>query len=199
MIMAVGVLLVAALVPLGRGEFTRLADVRLHHTWLIATSLGIQIVIISVIPDVGPEGFHVAMHLFSYGLGGAFLVVNRHVTGLWIAAAGGAANFLVIAVNGGVMPASPRAQEIAGWADVEGQFNNSAVVADAKLWFLGDVFAIPAGIPFANVFSIGDVLLVLGAFVIIHSATGSHLVPARWRAVPVEDADAALTEAQPVS
>ena len=35
---------------------------------------------------------------------------------------------------------------------------NSGVLAAPRLAFLGDVFAIPAGWPLANVFSIGDVL-----------------------------------------
>ena len=42
-------------------------------------------------------------------------------------------------------------------------FANSAYVANARLWFLGDVFAVPASWPFANVFSIGDVLIAVGA------------------------------------
>ena len=42
-------------------------------------------------------------------------------------------------------------------------FANAAYVEHARLWFLGDVFAIPASWPLANVFSVGDVLIALGA------------------------------------
>jgi hypothetical protein len=42
------------------------------------------------------------------------------------------------------------------------------------------VFAIPAGWPLANVFSIGDLLIVLGAAWGAHRICGSALVPA-WR------------------
>ena len=50
-----------------------------------------------------------------------------------------------------------------------------------RLGFLGDVFAIPAGFPLANVFSIGDVLIVLGVGWGAHRICGSRLVPALRR------------------
>lgn len=62
--------------------------------------------------------------------------------------------------------------------DVE-QFTNSGVVADPNLLFLGDVFAVPAGSPLANVFSIGDVCMALGVFLLIHAVTASRLAPGR--------------------
>jgi hypothetical protein len=31
------------------------------------------------------------------------------------------------------------------------------------------MFAVPKGVPLANVFSVGDVILVVGAFVVVHS------------------------------
>ena len=36
--------------------------------------------------------------------------------------------------------------------------------------WLGDVFAVPAWLPFANVFSIGDVLVLVGMTWVVHSA-----------------------------
>jgi predicted MFS family arabinose efflux permease len=60
---------------------------------------------------------------------------------------------------------------------VPGEFANSAAVAEPKLWFLGDVFALPAGWPMANVFSIGDLLLLAGAFVLLHRQCGSYIGP----------------------
>jgi hypothetical protein len=43
-----------------------------------------------------------------------------------------------------------------------------------RLWFLGDVFAIPAGWPLANVFSVGDVLILLGAAVASFRVSGTR-------------------------
>ena len=58
------------------------------------------------------------------------------------------------------MPAASSALDRAGLR-AEGGFVNSAR-SDSAVGFLGDVFAVPAGMPLANVFSIGDVLLVVG-------------------------------------
>ena len=44
---------------------------------------------------------------------------------------------------------------------------------------VGDVFAVPDGWPGANVFSVGDALMLLGALLVLHAATGSRLVAAR--------------------
>jgi hypothetical protein len=190
-ILVLGVVLAAALVPVTGGRLTRLADIRIRHVWLIGAALGIQILVISVIPDVGPEWAHRTAHVGSYVLGIAFVVVNLHVPGLWIAALGGGANFLAIGANGGVMPASARALEIAGKTPTPDGFANSVLVEDARLWFLGDIFAIPDGWPLANVFSIGDVLLVIGCGIVVHAACGSRLVPRRWRATDEGHADTA--------
>ena len=106
----------------------------------------------------------------SYALAVAFLFVNRRVTGLWIVALGGGLNLAAIAANHGVMPATNAALRYAGREVVTVGFSNSNAVAHARLAFLGDVFAVPKGFPLANVFSIGDVLLVLGIGVILHVA-----------------------------
>ncbi|HZQ28639.1 MAG TPA: MFS transporter, partial [Acidimicrobiales bacterium] len=43
--------------------------------------------------------------------------------------------------------------------------------------FLGDVFAVPSWLPFHNVFSVGDLCILLGAFIGLHRAAGSRLLP----------------------
>jgi hypothetical protein len=47
---------------------------------------------------------------------------------------------------------------------------NSAPVADAALGFLGDVLAVPSWVPGAKVFSVGDVLIAVGAAIVVHVA-----------------------------
>jgi hypothetical protein len=84
-------------------------------------------------------------------------------------------NMLAIGANNGVMPASPAAVLRAGLVESSGEFANSAATTNPRLGFLGGVFAIPRGVPLANVFSVGDVLLVAGFAIVMHSACGSRL------------------------
>ena len=79
------------------------------------------------------------------------------------------------------MPADPAALATAGFTPTG--YSNSIVVADPALWPLTDIFAIPAGLPGANVFSIGDVLIGIGIIVTIASAMRrGGREPARGRA-----------------
>ena len=57
---------------------------------------------------------------------------------------------------------------------------NSAAIADAKLVFLGDVFAVPEPLPLANVFSAGDVCIVVGAALAVFQVCGSKFALG-WR------------------
>jgi hypothetical protein len=77
------------------------------------------------------------------------------------------------------MPASSGALRSAGLEVTSGEFTNSDVVENANVAFLGDVFAIPDGWPGSNVFSIGDIVIVVGALLVLHAATGSRLAGRR--------------------
>jgi hypothetical protein len=63
-----------------------------------------------------------------------------------------------------------------------GDFLNSAAVAHPRLLFLGDVLPVPHTVPFANVYSIGDVCIAIGVVIAIHGLAGSRLVPSARRA-----------------
>ena len=147
------------LAVLAGGRVGRLARVQLRAAWAIVAALGLQVLVISVMPEAGLP-VHVPLHLASYALAGYCVYANRDLPGILLIGLGGAANALAIAANGGVMPASASAVAAVG-LPAEPGFANSTVVADAHLSFLGDVFAF--GGPFPNVFSIGDVLIGLGA------------------------------------
>jgi hypothetical protein len=168
-------------VPLFGGRLDRLADTRLRRSWTLVAALLGQVLVISVLRDL-PGPLARASHLATYALAAVFLWSNRRVAGLWLVAAGAAANAFVISINGGVMPASALALRRAGISPAAGQFENSAHLAHAHLAFLGDTFAMPAGWPFANVFSVGDVLIVVGAVVTLHILCGSRL-PRRRRPI----------------
>lgn len=202
MILLAVLLLSLILVPLLGGRLARLADIDPKAVWSIAVAIGLQILIISVFPD-RYEWSHVPLHIMSYGFAAVFVWANRDIPGMVIIAVGAACNLAAILANDGVMPATPAALRSAGFeTDTEG-FANSAVVEDAKLQFLGDIFAIPDSVPILdNVFSIGDVLIAIGIVVLVHGVCGSKLVPERWRGTssgvesPVSEPDAPVDQEQ---
>jgi uncharacterized protein DUF5317 len=191
-------LMAVATVPLCGGRLSALAELHLRKIWLIWIALGAQILIISIVPE-GAAWLHQGVHLATYAVAAVFAYLNRRVPGLTLAAAGGLANVAAIVANGGVMPASPSALRTAGFAQSADHFKNSTAVDDAHLQVLGDIFAIPASWPVHNVFSIGDVLLVLGVLVGLHVICASR--PARAlglhpvRVSSVEVVDAGCTQA----
>ena len=183
MILGLAYLLCLLSVPLARGRLGALAELELRRPWLVLAAIAIQVAIISVVPgDVGPLGE--PLHLLSYLLLGLFAWSNRRVAGVPVIALGGFLNVVAITANGGVMPADPDALAAAGKTVEAGEFINSAAVDEPRLAFLGDVIATPGSLPVSNVYSIGDVLILLGAFVLVHVACGSRLVPRRWAARP---------------
>lgn len=168
-------LLAVVSVPLTGGRLSALGEIRLRGIGILVGALAVQILVIEVLPADTPAVVSEGLHLVSYGVAGVFVVLNRRLPGLWLIALGGLLNLVVIAANGGVMPASPGALAAAGMPLTREAFTNSAMVADPVLLALGDVFAIPRGWPFANVFSVGDVLLCAGGAVSLHGLSGSLL------------------------
>jgi ABC-type antimicrobial peptide transport system permease subunit len=160
------------------GDVRRLGDVRLQRVWTVLTALVLQILVITIVPDADP-GWLAVIHVASYAFAGYFIWLNRRVPGLVIVGLGWALNALVIAVNGGVMPASPRVAEAGSrGVDVGREFLNSRPLDSPRLSFLGDNFSLPQSWPFHNVFSIGDVFIALGVFVALHWICNSLLARA---------------------
>jgi hypothetical protein len=175
MTLALAFLLLVLTVPVAGGRLSRLEGLRLRWIWLAVAAFALQVLIVTVLP-AGDTGWHRAVHLFTYALVAACVLANlRAVRFLWVVALGGLLNVIAIAANDGVMPARRGALETAGLDVENGSFANSDYVEGAHVAWLGDVFAIPAGWPGANVFSVGDVVMVVGAFLLLHAATGSRL------------------------
>ena len=130
MLIGAALLLCILSVPLTGGRLSGLADLEFRRSWLAVAALVVQVLIISILPG-GARGLSEEVHLASYLLLGAFLVVNRHIPGLLVIAAGGALNFAAIAANGGVMPADPDAIAAAGIPQDATEFANSAPAAGA--------------------------------------------------------------------
>ena len=129
--------------------------------WLVWVVLVAQVLVLKLdLPHVAAAVLHVGTYVAAI----AFLWLNRRFPGVYFVGTGALLNGVVIALNGGTLPASAAAVERAGLTD-SGEFQNSAVLENPVLPWLGDVFAWPAPWPLANTFSVGDVLIVIGAFV----------------------------------
>jgi Family of unknown function (DUF5317) len=178
MTLALAFLLLLLSVPAAGGRLSALEEVRLRWVWMVVLAFAIQVVLVTFVPE-GDTTLHRIAHLLTYGLAGACVLRNLDLRFMWAVALGGLLNFIAIAANGGVMPASRGALQTAGLDVRSGSFANSDLVEGANVPFLGDVFAIPAGWPGANVFSLGDAVMLLGAFLVLHAATGSRLFAAR--------------------
>ena len=94
---------------------------------------------------------------------------NRAIPGLPLVLLGGAANLVAICANGGYMPVSRDALVALGRGTSEG-YVNSRYLDGAVLGPLTDMFAMPAWLPMANIFSVGDVLIGVGATIAIVAA-----------------------------
>jgi hypothetical protein len=185
MLIGAALLLCILSVPLAGGRLTALAELEFRRGGWAVGALVVQILIISILPG-DAWGLSEEIHLATYFMLGAFLVANRHIPGLLVIALGGALNFAAIATNGGVMPADPDALEAVGISHEAGDFTNSGAATDAPLGFLGDIFHTPGWFPIHNVYSVGDVEIVLGAFLLLHFVCQSRLVNLPFRPRTVE-------------
>ncbi len=176
LLLVLPVLLGIVAVPLRGGDLSALLALRFRRVWLLQAALVVQLVVLGVM-DGPVSARHHAVHLGSYALAAAFVLANRSVPFFGVLSTGGGLNMAAIVVNGGVMPARPGAMASAGMQHAAEQFANSNVVEGARLWFLGDVFAIPASWPLSNVFSIGDVVLVVGAIAMAHKLCCRSALP----------------------
>ena len=161
MVIVVAALIGILLIRVGGADLRRLSDLPIRHVWLVWLAIGVQVGVLSLLADDVAGRVGDGVHLATYGLAIAFMAVNRRIRGMWIIGLGTATNVSAIIANGGVMPASATAWRFAG-RQVSNGFSNSLPIDHPRLLVLGDIFALPAGWPLANVFSIGDVLIVWG-------------------------------------
>lgn len=94
---------------------------------------------------------------------------NLRLPGMAIVALGALCNLVAISANGGLMPADPGALALAGFSG-PGDHTNSVILEAPMFEPLTDIYALPAWMPLANVFSVGDVLIGLGVGVTIVAA-----------------------------
>lgn len=171
------------------GRLDRIADMRLRAPWLFYVAIGLQLLAFPSLfmPWQASQGIATALSIGSYVCLLAVFVLNRRLTGMPIAGAGMLLNLAAILSNGGHMPALPGAMRHAGLS-YTGVHNNSVAEAHPNLVWFVDRWAAPSWIPAGNVFSIGDVLIAVGAVVLITAAMGARR-PFGGRAVVAPEGD----------
>lgn len=111
-----------------------------------------------------------------------FAGFNRRAPGIWLIGIGLLLNLIVILLNGSFMPTSPEiVQRIFPFAQPDswqlgsrvGTTKNIALtIQQTRLWWLSDLFILPAWAHYRVVFSIGDILISLGSLLLLWSIGG---------------------------
>ncbi|KLU59442.1 hypothetical protein CEB3_c44280 [Peptococcaceae bacterium CEB3] len=167
--MLIGALVLAVVVGLlAGGKLKNLSYLPLRGAWLVLGALFLQAVLSWTAAKglgIGPRWVGPLLHILSYVLLLAFTWVNRSLPGVRVLAAGVFLNGLVIAVNGGLMPVAPGVLppwDIARLA--KGVGIHGLMSARTRLTFLSDRFYLAAPVLGRQLFSVGDVLIDVGAF-----------------------------------
>lgn len=162
---------------LRRGNLANLSGFRFRWAWVAVAGLVIQVALFTEAGDRITGAAGPAIYVLSTAAVFAAVLRNIRLPGMAIVALGSISNLAAILANGGSMPADQGALAAAG-LDGAGSHTNSVVLAAPALQPLTDIFAVPAGIPLANVFSLGDVLIGLGIVVLISTLMRRETVAA---------------------
>jgi hypothetical protein len=164
-------LLIGVVIGLLRGgRLSHLAQLKLRSLWFVGLSLVIQLLIFPLFSDAPLVPYAtVPLHLLSYGLLIVWLAINLRRLPIGLLLIGAACNLIALASNGGRIPVSTTALERAGLGSTaerllqEGVFGNGVRMgASTHVNVLGDWLYLPAWVPAATAFSIGDLLVAVG-------------------------------------
>ena len=151
------------------GRFDGLARVKIAWGPLMLVGLFAQVLLFAeaIAARVGDLG--VPLYVVSTSVVIVAVLRNRRLTGMPVVALGALSNLAAIVSNGGYMPASPSAMAALG-KSIPTVYSNSSLVQSPALPWLTDIWALPRGLPFANIFSVGDVLIGVGVGIVIVTA-----------------------------
>jgi len=175
---AVACLLIALLAG---GRPSRLARLQIRHGWAFLLGFALQAALIPLALKGYPlvVRYAGAIHTLSFVPLFWGLWANRHQWPLQVVAVGVLMNFLVIAANGGRMPADARAvTQVRGPRTArllaQGRVARHAVLRPhTPLGLLADRYALPRPYPWPCVFSAGDVVITLGVGALILVGMGA--------------------------
>jgi Family of unknown function (DUF5317) len=175
MLMPLSIVLAIIIALLRGGSLRHFSTIQIRWIPLVIATFGFQF--LSFAPFVRPflpAWASVVLYILSMALLTLWAAGNWRIPGMLLMATGLLMNFAAITTNGGHMPVSSASVRYSGSIsryerNADHIVNNSIMIDDnVRLWLLTDIFAVPQAIPFANVYSIGDILLTLGASILCY-------------------------------
>lgn len=175
MLMPLLIVLAIAAGLLRGGSLANFAFLPLRWVALIIASFGLQLLLFT--PFLHRPLLDVAvapLYILSMLMAAAWVGLNWRLPGMPLIALGLGLNLVAIAANGGHMPVAPESARYAGKlvGDVAaGSVSNNSMRLppdQVHLWILTDIIALPKAFPLANVFSIGDLLLIVGIMLLCY-------------------------------
>lgn len=155
--------------------------VHLQAIWLVVLAFGVQVIIFGRLGRLValPDSLVAVLFVTSQLMLLVFAWLNRRLPGGWLLGTGLLLNFLAIILNGGLMPISPETVHAlvpdapdGSWRIGErlGRTKDVVLPEEAtRLGILSDRFLLPQWMSYPVAFSLGDVILALGAFWLIFS------------------------------
>lgn len=169
LILALGISLVSG------GKLSRLGDLVLREFWLVPLALLVQSGVYWTVVrgiGVGPSWLRPVLDTVSYFLLLIFTLRNRSLPGIRWLTLGILLNTLVISLNGGVMPVDmsflPEANRK---VLLEGQGTHGLMTAATQVRFLADRFYLAMPGVQKQVFSVGDIFIDIGSFLLVFKLT----------------------------
>lgn len=161
------------------GQFVHLASVSLRYGWLAILAFALQVIVI-YFPERRVSGLVSLKSLIipmTYTVILLVALFNIKAPGIYLIVLGLVLNLVAMSANGGFMPVTFEALRRAGLDHMAlGMENGARVMASkdiilsreaTRLWFLSDILVLGKPLPLASVFSVGDVALASGVFVLL--------------------------------
>lgn len=160
------------------GQINKIANLEIKKWYLFIIAFGIEFFLLfGYQKGIGIlEQYFFYFHLASYAL--LFIGFIFNIKNFWLdfVFIGVLLNAIVIFFNGGKMPVSVEALNLAELPEYVTQLVNNQVAThqvlsmDMTAWFLGDIIPLIPPYPLNKVISIGDLIITIGVFFLIQKA-----------------------------
>ena len=153
------------------GKISRFKNINFKKMWLFIIAILIQYFLFSINHI---EEVHLFDNLFkylkqliiiSYILLFIGIIINLRYKSLWLILAGSILNFIVLLANGWKRPVLEEGLKLVGIDTLLPLY--IPILEETKLSILGDIIIVSKPYPFPHVFSIGDIIISLGLFMLI--------------------------------